>query len=74
MLDSATIGGFNYANPNCAGCGQPLTLENAWMTDGCPCNTTLGVNSMNQTRCRPLLELQQKQARELELAKHLCNL
>ena len=62
------IGGFPaHANsPNCAGCGKQLVIENAWMTDGCPCNTPLGVNSMNETRWRLLMQLQQAQARELE--------
>lgn len=67
MSDVDTIGGFPFADPNCKGCGQPLTVENAWITDGCPCNTELGVNSMNETRWRLLMELQQKQARRVEL-------
>lgn len=62
------IGGFPYAEDNCRGCGKPLLLENAWMTDGCPCNTPLGVNSLNETRWRLLMQLQQKQSRELEAA------
>jgi hypothetical protein len=61
------IGGFPYADPNCKGCGKPLTIENAWMTDGCPCNTALGVNSMNETRWRLLMQLQQR----LERTRHL---
>lgn len=60
------IGGFPYSDPNCKGCGKPLSLENAWMTDGCPCNSPLGVNSMNETRWRLLMDLQQKQSRLLE--------
>lgn len=60
------IGGFPYADPNCKGCGRTLKLENAWMTDGCPCNSPLGINSMNETRWRLLMELQQEQARQLE--------
>lgn len=63
------IGGFDVVDPNCLGCGKPLTIENAWMTDGCPCNTPLGVNSMNETRWRLLMELQQQQSRELEKIK-----
>lgn len=55
-----TIGGFPFAHPNCSGCGKPLMLENAWMTDGCPCNSRLGINSMNETRWRLLMELQQQ--------------
>ena len=54
------IGGFPYADPNCKGCGQPLKLENAPVTDGCPCNTPLGVNSMNETRWRLLLQFCQE--------------
>lgn len=63
--DVDIIGGFQKAEPNCAGCGKPLLMENAWMTDGCPCNTTLGVNSMNETRWRLLMQLQQEQSRKL---------
>lgn len=62
------IGGFPIVEPNCKGCGQPLTVENAWITDGCPCNSPLGVNSMNETRWRLLMQLQQQQARQLEAA------
>lgn len=63
------IGGFPTADPNCDGCGRPLLLENAWMTDGCPCNARLGVNSHNETRWRLLMHFQQKQSIELERAK-----
>lgn len=66
-----TIGGFPCAERNCKGCGKPLTVENAWVTDGCPCNSALGINSMNETRWRLLMELQQRQAHELEGAKRL---
>jgi hypothetical protein len=70
MSQSDIIGGFPIVNANCAGCGKPLLVENAWMTDGCPCNTPLGVNSMNETRWRLLMQLQQQQARKIEsLAK-----
>jgi len=44
----------------CRGCGAPLLLENAWMFDGCPCNTPAGVNDGNLYRWRLLGELQQK--------------
>lgn len=57
------IGGFPYADPNCKGCGKPLTIDNAWMTDGCPCNSALGVNSMNETRWRLLMRLRQAEFR-----------
>lgn len=58
-METDIIGGFPYADPYCKGCGKPLTLEHAWMTDGCPCNHVLGVNSMNETRWRLLMLLQQ---------------
>lgn len=64
--EADVIGGFQYRSPLCGGCGKPLTVENAWMTDGCPCNSALGVNSMNETRWRLLMQLQQQQARKLE--------
>lgn len=63
------IGGFPIVDPNCKGCGKPLLREHAWMTDGCPCNATLGVNNQNETRWRLLMELQQKQSRDIEDAK-----
>lgn len=50
----------------CGGCGKPLLIENAWMEDGCPCNTPAGVNNLNLYRWRLLHELQQRQARESE--------
>ncbi len=63
------IGGFPVATPNCIGCGKPLLRENAWMTDGCPCNSSLGVNSVNETRWRLLMQLQQQQSNEIERLK-----
>lgn len=66
MNDVDTIGGFPHALPDCGGCGKPLEIDNAWMTDGCPCNSPLGVNSMNETRWRLLMRLQQQQSRRLE--------
>lgn len=68
-METDIIGGFPIVEPNCKGCGKPLLLENAWMTDGCPCNSTLGVNSLNETRWRLLMNLQQQQQRDLERAK-----
>lgn len=59
---------FPVDDPNCRGCGKPLTVENAWMVDGCPCNSVLGVNVMNATRWRLLGTLQQNRALELEKA------
>lgn len=68
--NSDIIGGFPVVSDRCLGCGRPLSIENAWMTDGCPCNTRLGVNSMNETRWRLLMKLQQRQSLENEkLAK-----
>ena len=32
------------AHPVCRGCNQPLKAENAWMSDGCPCNSERGIN------------------------------
>lgn len=65
-MESDVIGGFPIIDTNCKGCGKPLAIENAWMTDGCPCNSPLGINSMNETRWRLLMNLQQQQARQLE--------
>lgn len=63
------IGGFEIISPTCLGCGEALAIDNASMTDGCPCNSPLGVNNANETRWRLLMELQRRQARELEAAK-----
>lgn len=63
---SDVIGGFPFVHPDCRGCGKPLTVENAWMADGCPCNSELGVNNFNETRWRMLMQLQQNQSRENE--------
>lgn len=30
--------------PACRACGQPLLLQNAYVDDGCPCNSPRGVN------------------------------
>jgi len=65
QLSAGIIGGFTYVDPNCKGCGKPLEIKNAWMTDGCPCNSVLGVNNENETRWRLLMELQQIQSRAL---------
>lgn len=32
------------AHPVCRGCNQPLKAENAWISDGCPCNNPRGIN------------------------------
>lgn len=60
------IGGFTINDPNCLGCGKPLLQKNAWMSDGCPCNSPLGVNNQNEKRWRLLMELQQSQSNKLE--------
>jgi hypothetical protein len=65
IIETDVIGGFPVIDPNCAGCGQPLTIDNAWMSDGCGCNSPLGVNSMNETRWRLLMQLQQRQTHEI---------
>ena len=57
---------MNAVERPCCGCGKPLLVENAWMEDGCPCNTPAGVNNLNLYRWRLLHELQQQQARENE--------
>jgi hypothetical protein len=64
--DVDVIGGFEVASPACLGCGALLLQENAWMADGCPCNSAGWNNSLNETRWRLLMQLQQQQARELE--------
>lgn len=46
----------NWGNPQwaatrsmeCRGCGKQLLEENAWMEDGCPCNSPKGCNDGNQ--------------------------
>jgi len=53
----------------CRGCGKPLELANAWMEDGCPCNSLAGVNNLNAFRWYLLQQLQQQQSRELEESK-----
>ena len=68
-METDIIGGFPVAEPNCKGCGKPLTLENASLTDGCPCNSPLGVNSMNETRWRLLMERLAEAEREREYTK-----
>ena len=54
------------ALPPCNGCGKPLLLENAWMYDGCPCNSPNGINDDNPRRWKLLWALQQKGARRIE--------
>ena len=66
MSECDIIGGFPITSDYCFGCGQSLDIKNAWMTDGCPCNSKLGINSLNETRWRLLMQLQQQQSRLLE--------
>lgn len=33
----------------CNGCGQPLLLENLYVDDGCPCNSSRGINMRPHT-------------------------
>lgn len=63
------IGGFKYVSPNCAGCGKPLTQEDACLADGCPCNTALGINNDNETRWRLLIQSHQDKTYKLEEAE-----
>lgn len=56
-MNTDTIGGFPFSEANCLECGEPLLLQNAWMTDGCPCNSPIGCNSLNETRWRLLMQL-----------------
>jgi len=43
-------------------------MENAWMSEGCPCNSKPGCNTINGTRWRLLRDLQQQQSDELAAA------
>ena len=63
------VGNFPIVNSKCMGCQKPLLLENAWMADGCPCNSSLGVNNQNEYRWRLLMQLQQQQSYELSQYK-----
>lgn len=38
----------------CFGCGNPMLNENAWMEDGCLCNTHKGINCRNPARVAQL--------------------
>lgn len=67
-LEAKSLAGF-YSDPNCRGCGEPLTIDNAWMVDGCPCSSPAGVNTRSERRWALLMQLQQLQARELEKLK-----
>lgn len=56
--------------PKCNGCGMQLLKKNAWMYDGCPCNTPFGVNDGNQTISEWRRELQQEAMHENERLKN----
>ena len=60
-----SICGFPTYKPYCLGCKAPLLLENAWMSEGCPCNSKPGCNTINGTRWRLLRDLQQQQSDDL---------
>lgn len=60
-----SICGFPAYKPYCLECKAPLLIENAWMSDGCPCNSKPGCNTINGTRWRLLRDLQQQQSDEL---------
>lgn len=68
-METDIIGGFPCAEPNCKGCGKPLTIENAPVTDGCPCNTPLGINNMNETRWRLLMQYCRELAWKLDAVR-----
>jgi len=62
---SVSVGVCDEGERYCSGCGKVLEKANAWMTDGCPCNSPLGSNNMNETRWRLLIQLQQQQSQIL---------
>ena len=70
-MSAGVIGGFPIVSDFCHGCGEQLLVGNAWMADGCPCNTPLGVNSMNETRWRLLMQLEQQRSHENEASRVL---
>lgn len=47
-IAAAIVNALNATSPTCHGCGKPLAKENAWMEDGCPCNSPKGCNDGNQ--------------------------
>lgn len=55
----------NAVEQPCRGCGKALVVENAWMEDGCPCNTPAGVNNLNLYRWKLLHDLQQQHSYQL---------
>lgn len=61
-----SICGFPTYKPYCLGCKAPLLLEHAWMSEGCPCNSKAGCNTINGTRWRLLRDLQQQQSDDID--------
>lgn len=57
----------------CLGCCETLKTENAWMEDGCPCNSHAGCNDNNIGRWRLLHDLQQREHHRIaELTRQLA--
>lgn len=57
----------------CNGCGKSLRPENAWMEDGCPCNTPKGANDGNQVISDWRRDAQQQTSRDLTAALRTIN-
>lgn len=53
----------------CFGCGATLIMKNAWMEDGCPCNSKTGCNNENLCRWTLLHRLQQRGSAEIAKLK-----
>lgn len=60
---------YSIYSPLCGGCGVALQPANAWMQDGCPCNTPRGVNDGNQLISHWRLLLQQTASHNLAVAQ-----
>lgn len=67
LKDMMTGADYEAASQPCGGCGKPLILINAWMEDGCHCNSPAGVNNTNLWRWNLLHKLQQRMSSELNL-------
>lgn len=61
---------IEWDESKCFGCGEPLLAANAWMEDGCPCNTAAGVNAGNELISEWRNNGWQKARHELEAHKH----
>jgi hypothetical protein len=44
LTEAEALALLDKPQPLCKGCGNKLRPENAWMEDGCPCNSPKGVN------------------------------